>query len=215
MKNLKILSMNLGRGFVPIKDKGKREYLMEFIKKEDYDIVMLQGNRIGSNRLFKDLGYSSADSSKNVITLRSKRAIAENSSTDELNCSIISNITMPLELINVNCKDSKKFDDVFNTCDYYSRQDSKGFVSSRIVAGRFPREVDTNEFCDLFDLEDVSTLVGQKTHTKNNREILNHFFISRNLEIDSIHKLVGLTENLGIGEAYPIEASISHKKVLK
>ena len=67
----------------------------------------------------------------------------------------------------------------------------------------------------MFDLEDVSTLVGQKTHTKNNREILNHFFISRNLEIDSIHKLVGLTENLGIGEAYPIEASISHKKVLK
>lgn len=215
MKNLKILSMNLGRGFVPIKDKGKREYLMEFIKKEDYDIVMLQGNRIGSNRLFKDLGYSSADSSKNVITIGFKREIAENSSTDELNCSIISNITMPLELINVNCKDSKKFDDVFNTCDYYSRQDSKGFVSSRIVAGRFPREVDTNEFCDLFDLEDVSTLVGQKTHTKNNREILNHFFISRNLEIDSIHKLVGLTENLGIGEAYPIEASISHKKVLK
>lgn len=215
MKNLKILSMNLGRGFVPIKDKGKREYLMEFIKKEDYDIVMLQGNRIGSNRLFKDLGYSSADSSKNVITIGFKREIAENSSTDELNCSIISNITNPLELINVNCKDSKKFDDVFNICDYYSRQDSKGFVSSRIVAGRFPREVDTNKFCDLFDLEDVSTLVGQKTHTKNNREILNHFFISRNLEIDSIHKLVGLTENLGIGEAYPIEASISHKKVLK
>ena len=28
MKNLKILSMNLGRGFVPIKDKGKREYLI-------------------------------------------------------------------------------------------------------------------------------------------------------------------------------------------
>ena len=215
MKNLKILSMNLGRGFVPIKDKGKREYLMEFIKKEDYDIVMLQGNRIGSNRLFKDLGYSYADSTKNVITLVSKREIVENSSTNELNCSIISNITKPVELINVNCKDSKKFDDVFNTCDYYSRQDSKGFVSSRIVAGRFPREVDTNEFCDLFDLEDVSTLVGQKTHTKNNREILNHFFISRNLEIDSIHKLVGLTENLGIGEAYPIEASISHKKVLK
>ena len=32
MKNLKILSMNLGRGFVPIKDKGKREYLMEFLQ---------------------------------------------------------------------------------------------------------------------------------------------------------------------------------------
>ena len=51
--------MNLRRGFVPIKDKGKREYLMEFIKKEDYDIVMLQGNRIGSNRgIFKNKSYN-------------------------------------------------------------------------------------------------------------------------------------------------------------
>ena len=32
MKNLRILSMNLGRRFVPIKDKGKREYLMDFIR---------------------------------------------------------------------------------------------------------------------------------------------------------------------------------------
>lgn len=215
MENLRILSMNLGRGFVPIKDKRKREYLMEFIKKEDYDIVMLQGNRIGSNRLFKDLGYSYADSSKNVITLVSKREIVENSSTDELNCSIISNITNPVELINVNCKDSKNFDDVFNICDYYSRQDSKGFVRTRIVAGRFPREVDTNEFCDAFDLEDISTLVGQKTHAKNNREMLNHLFISRNLECVNIHKLVGMSEVSKIGEAYPIEASISYKKVLK
>ena len=213
MKNLKILSMNLGRGFVPIKDKGKREYLMDFIKEEDYDIVMLQGNRIGSNRLFKDLGYSYADSSKNVITLVSKREIVENSSTDELNCSIISNITNPVELINVNCKDSKNFDDVFNICDYYSRQDSKGFVRSRIVAGRFPREVDTNEFCDAFDLEDISTLVGQETHAKNNREMLNHFFISRNLGCMNIHKLVGMTEVSKIGEAYPIEVTL--KKVLK
>ena len=213
MKNLKILSMNLGRGFVPVKDKAKRQYLIDFIKKVDYDIVMLQGNRIGSNRLFKDLGYSYADSSKNVITLVSKRKIAENSSTDELNCSIISNITNPVELINVNCKDSNNFDDVFNICDYYSRQDSKGFVRSRIVAGRFPREVDTNEFCDAFDLEDISTLVGQETHAKNNREMLNHFFISRNLGCMNIHKLVGMTEVSKIGEAYPIEVTL--KKVLK
>ena len=46
MENLRILSMNLGRRFVPIKDKGKREYITDFIKEEGYDIVMLQGNII-------------------------------------------------------------------------------------------------------------------------------------------------------------------------
>ena len=46
MENLRILSMNLGRRFVPIKDKGKREYITDFIKEEGYDIVMLQGNYI-------------------------------------------------------------------------------------------------------------------------------------------------------------------------
>ena len=58
MKNLKILSMNLGRGFVPIKDKRKREYLMEFIKEENYDVVMLQGTNICHNLdLNRFLGY--------------------------------------------------------------------------------------------------------------------------------------------------------------
>ena len=64
-------------------------------------------------------------------------------------------------------------------------------------------------------MTDVSTLVGQESHIKNNRDMLNHFFISRNLEIDSVHKLVGMTEKSGIGETYSIEASISYKKVLK
>ena len=33
--------MNLGRGFIPVKDKRKKEYLRDFIKEEDYDIIML------------------------------------------------------------------------------------------------------------------------------------------------------------------------------
>ena len=83
------------------------------------------------------------------------------------------------------------------------------------MAGRFPREVDTNTFCDNFNLEDVSSLVAQNTHVLNNREVVNHLFISRDLEWDSVKKLVGMTEISRIGEAYPIEASIGHKKVLK
>ena len=88
-----------------------------------------------------------------------------------------------------------------------------GMVIGTGVIWRFPREVDTNLFCDAFDLEDISTLVGQETHAKNNREMLNHFFISRNLGCMNIHKLVGMTEVSKIGEAYPIEVTL--KKVLK
>ncbi len=220
MKNLKILSMNLGRGFVPIKDKRKREYLMEFIKEENYDVVMLQGTNICHNLdLNRFLGYYEIQRCYNfqerVVTLYKLWEGQTSYGKSDVMGHVFYNKKGPLACINVNCKDSKNFDDVFNICDHYSRQDSKGFVRNRIVAGRFPREVDINEFCDRFDLTDVSTSVGQESHIKNNREMLNHFFISRNLEIDSVHKLVGMTEESKIGEAYPIEASISYKKVLK
>ena len=65
----------------------------------------------------------------------------------------------------------------------------------------------------MFDLSDISTLVDKESHTKNNREMLNHLFISRNLECVNIHKLVGLTEVSKIEEDYPIEVTL--KKVLK
>lgn len=213
MKNLKILSMNLGRGFVPIKDKGKREYLMDFIKEEDYDIVMLQGSSI-------NLGvhnYVTVNDNKKVSLLCHDRLTGFDSEVGYKNVksSIIYCQNAVLACINVCCNNPKDFHDVFAVCDAYSRDDSKYYLSTRIVAGRFPREVDTNEFCDLFDLEDISTLVGRETHAKNNREMLNHLFISRNLECVNIHKLVGMSEVSKIGEAYPIEASISYKKVLK
>lgn len=214
MKHLRILSINLGRGFIPIKDKRKKEFLREKIDTEKYNIVMLQGNRISSDVFFRNLGYNYVDFSKNVITLVSGREIIENNATDVFNCSITSNIdNKPVALINVNCKSLKNMDEVFRVCEAYSKKEDVNYVRTRIVAGRFPREVDINLFCDRFDLTDVSTSVGQESHIKNNRDMLNHFFISRNLEIDSIHKLVGMTEESKIGEAYPIEASISYKKV--
>ena len=214
MKNLKIFSMNLGRRFIPVKDKRKKEYLRDFIKEEDYDIIMLQGNDI--NVSYRNLGYEEINSNNKVITfLRSSFLVCD---IDFSNFGIVNSFVTyydrsPLSIINVNCKNPKDMDKVFKACDVYSKEDDPHYVKSRIVAGRFPREVDTNLFCDAFDLEDVSTLIGQKTHAKNNREMLNHFFISRNLECMNIHKLVGMTEESKIGEAYPIEVTL--KKVLK
>ena len=211
MNNLKILSMNLGRGFVPVKDKGKREYLMDFIKKEDYDIVMLQGGGINLDIH----NYVTVNDNKRVSLLCHDRLTAFDSEVEYKNVksSIIYYKNAVLACINVFCNNPKDFHDVFAVCDAYSRYDSEYYLSNRIVAGRFPKCVDTNEFCDMFDLEDISTLIGQQSHTENNREMLNHFFISRNLECMNIHKLVGMTEESKIGEAYPIEVTL--KKVLK
>ena len=214
MKNLKILSMNLGRGFVPIKDKGKREYLRDFIKEEDYDIVMLQGNILTSNIDFSKLDYNAINYKNRMALLYDKNLIGYGIA---FKSKVVSSTIMynkgPIACINVNCDNSKNMEDVYKVCEAYSNPNAIHTLKTRIVAGRFPREVDTNEFCDAFDLEDISTLVGQKTHAKNNREMLNHFFISRNLGCMNIHKLVGMTEVSKIGEAYPIEVTL--KKVLK
>ena len=42
MKNLKILSMNLGKSFIPVIDRRKREYITDFLDEKSYDIIMLQ-----------------------------------------------------------------------------------------------------------------------------------------------------------------------------
>ena len=211
MKNLKILSMNLGRRFVPIKDKKRKAYLADFIKKENYDIVMLQGDNINLDVY----NYATVNNNKKVSLLCHDRLIGFDSEVGykDVKSSIIYCNNYVLACINVNCKNANNMNDVFETCYTYSRFGSQYYSPTRIVAGRFPREVDTNEFCDIFDLEDISTLVGQETHVKNNREILNHFFISRNLKAESVHKLVGMTEYSKLGEAYPIETSITYRKV--
>ena len=223
MKNLKILSMNLGYGFIFIKEKKKKIILKEQIKKEDYDIVMLQGNNIDVN--YEDLGYEAINSNDKAVTFFKEKLPICNTElfgSGIVNVLVTSYYSRPLVVVNVNCKnmksysyDVRSFDTVLDMCKKYSDPASEYFVRRMIVAGRFPRGVDTNIFCDMFDLDDVSTLVGIDTHIKNNREMLNHFFISRSLEAESVHKLVGMSEVTKVGEAYPIETSISYKKVLK
>ena len=213
MKNLKILSMNLGYGFIPIKDRKKKMILKEQIKKEDYDIVMLQGNSITVN--YEDLGYEAINSNDKTVTFFKENLPICNTELFGSNVLVTSYYSRPLVVVNVNCKnmksdsyDVRSFDYVLKICRKYSDPASEYFVRRMIVAGRFPRDVDTNIFCDMFDLDDVSTLVGIDTHIKNNREMLNHFFISRSLEAESVHKLVGMSEVTKVGEAYPIEASV-------
>ncbi len=223
MENLKILSMNLGYGFIPIKDRKKKRILKEQIRKENYDIIMLQGNSIDVN--YEDLGYEAVNDSGKVVTFFKEENLpicaTKFSGRGTVNTLVTSYYSRPLAVINVNCKDKdnsydvRSFDTVLDMCKKYSNPDSEYFVRRMIVAGRFPKGVDTNAFCDMFDLDDVSTLVGIETHIKNNKEMLNHLFISRYLECNDIHKLVGLSEVSRVGEAYPIEASISYKKVLK
>ncbi len=214
MENLKILSMNLGRRFVPIKDKGKRKYLMDFIKAEDYDIVMLQGKAITTNINFSKMDCDAVTYYNRMTLLYDKPLKGYDS---DFKSKVVSSTVMYnkdlIACINVNCDNPKNMEDVYKVCEAYSNPNATHALETRIVAGRLPREVDTNEFCDAFDLDDISTLVGVMSHAKNNREMVNHFFISRDLEAESVHKLVGMTEVYGIGEAYPIEVTL--KKVLK
>ena len=72
MKNLRILSMDLGKKYIPIKDRNKKRFVTEFIDHEKYDVVMLQGNRISSNidlNYLEDTHYSICSSSDKVVTL--------------------------------------------------------------------------------------------------------------------------------------------------
>lgn len=220
MKNLKILSMNLGFGFIPIKDRNKKIILEEHIKKEDYDIVMLQGNFIGLN--CKKMGYEKTNCNDKAVTLLKKGLSI--SSTDlasgsslNINTLVTSYCCKPVAVINVNCKDNnlnvRLYDTLLNICERYSNPKSAFFVRRLIVSGRFPKDFDINNFCSMFDLEDISTKVGQESHAKNNKEMVNHFFMSKIIEKESVHKLVGMTEVSKIGEAYPIEVTL--KKVLK
>lgn len=220
MGNIRILSMNLGRSFVPIKDKKRKAYITDFISEEGYDIVMLQGDSIKNNI---NLKQPQLNSSYNKIVYNDKVATLYKSSLpfdDEVmvnfsydvpvTASIFSYKDFPMAFINVNCEDPYNIDGVCDICDPFGND---RYLPTRVVAGRFPREVNINKLCQVLALDDISTLVRQEMYVKNNRGMLNHFFISRNLECMNVHKLTGMTEISGIGEAYPIEVTL--KKVLK
>ena len=220
MENIRILSMNLGRSFVPVKDRKRKAYITDFINEEGYDIVMLQGDSIKHNI---NLKQPQLNSSYNKIVYNDKVATLYKSSLpfdDEVmvnfsydvpvTSSIFSYKDFPMAFINVNCEDPYNIDSVCDICDSFGND---RYLPTRVVAGRFPREVNINRLCQVLALDDISTLVRQEMYVKNNREMLNHFFISRNLECMNVHKLTGMTEISGIGEAYPIEVTL--KKVLK
>ena len=218
MKNLEILSMNLGRSFIPIKSDSRRRKITSLLEKGNYDIIMLQGDNLEKNVDFKHLGYIySSPDNKKTLTLSNINFPVYSGGLEEglYNSSIIKYKGRKLVCVNINARSESDMSKVFDVCSRYSNPKDENYAENRIIAGRLPREVDTNTFCDLFDLEDVSTLIGQETHIKNKREMLNHLFVSRNLECLNVHKLVGMTEVSKLGEAYPIEASLSYKKVLK
>lgn len=216
MRNLRVLSMNLGKTYIPVKDKSKKQLLASYINEEGYNIVMLQGNSLTSNINFSKLNY-------NAINYQNRMAVLYDRNLDgfdiDFKSKVVSSTVIfnkgPIAFINVNCDSPKNMEDVFKVCEAYNNPNTEYTLKTRIIAGKFPKEVDINLFCDMFDLDDVSTLIGRQSHIENNREMLNHFFISRNLEALNVRKLVGMTEISKIGQAYPIEASISYKKVLK
>ena len=214
MKNLKILSMNFGRSFIPIKDKKKKEFLRNKLMEGPYDILMAQGYGIIDGVDLDNTFYNYTNAFDRIVTFsRNKLPIYENILSKKINSSVVFNGENPLAVVNVNFSNSKYVENLYNCCRIYNNLDNGYCVMSRIVAGRFPKTFDTNLFCDLLDLDDISTFVGQDTHIENNRDMANHFFISRDLEAESVHKLVGWTETLKLGEAYPVQVTL--KKVLK
>ncbi len=208
MKNLKILSMNLGKSFIPVIDRRKREYITDFLDEKSYDIIMLQGDNIPRNLDLNYIGmnYEIIKKNKGLITLHNKDIYVSPFSVDSdyIDTNIVYNKVNLLACLNINCKDLKDFYDVDNICKAYCNVNGKQYTKNRIITGKIPREVNLNSFCKSLGLKDISTDIGRITHKENNREIINHFFISEDLEVASIHKLVGLTE-----------VSLTHQKILK
>ena len=70
MKNLKILSMNLGRSFIPIKNDARKQKVTSLLENGNYDIIMLQGDNLDKSVDFKQLGYIYSDpNNKKTFTL--------------------------------------------------------------------------------------------------------------------------------------------------
>ena len=163
------------------------------------------------------MNYEIIKKNKGLITLHNKDIYVSPFSVDSdyIDTNIVYNKVNLLACLNINCKDLKDFYDVDDICKAYCNVNGKQYTKNRIITGKIPREVNLNSFCKSLGLKDISTDIGRITHKENNREIINHFFISEDLEVASIHKLVGLTEVSKIGEAYPIEVSLTHQKILK
>ena len=124
MENLKILSMNLGMGFVPIRDKKKKEILREKLE-EDYDIILLQGNNISLN--LDDSKYKTITDNNKTVTLLKKEFA--NFKSGPTGVSLQNNLIVyygnrPLVVMNVNCKQIANFKSVVERISEYSDKDS-------------------------------------------------------------------------------------------
>ena len=188
MTNLKILSMNLERDFIlRKKDIKKRELLKEAIKENDYDIILMQRGDLRLNN--KRLGYKEIKKENSLVTLY-KDKFPGFTLEDDLGFDIASNLViyyhnLPVSIINVNCKNKESFYNIrsFSTvtkmCEKYSDPTSPHYVRKRIVTGVFPKDVNIKEFCDMFDLYDVSKREVSRDRT-------NYFFISRDFECERV-----------------------------
>ena len=214
MKNLKIVSFNLGKKFVPVKYSNKREVVSKFLLDQDCDVILLQGEKIKYNIWLDSLKekYLYVEKGKAMTLIKKEiQAFPENHLTGPNNVVFYS-FRKPFVSVNVNYKKMSDMKDVLSICKNYSDPDSPFYVPNRIIGGRFPNEFHQEEFCDRLDLNDLSTSIAPHTHERNNRAMVNHLFISRNLSSDQVYKNVGIVEVSKIGEAYPIEAKIILQK---
>lgn len=215
MKNLKIVSFNIGSKYIPIKDNRKKQIITDFINEEDYDIVMLQGDNVSSNINTKSLDYNSTKFNNRVVTLYKDGLplLGELTYGGVCNVSLTNYARTFLACININLKNNNEVREMIEVCNKYGNYDSEYFVRNRVVAGKFPSGFNLQGFCNEMDLVDISSLIGKSYYDKNDKEMLNHILISKSLESEDVHKCIGIVDIAKVGEDYPIEASLTYKKI--
>ena len=209
MKNLRIFSLDLDKNaFALLKGKTKiTEAVVDFIKKENFDITLLQGNKkllynlkmqdnLGQYRIFNHMKQS-------MVLLRSKVPYSVFVTKLERD---------PIALFNVKKSKKESLEEFKELYRLYNNTDSNKYVKSCIVSGTF-HDVDIEKFCADYNLVDISSSIASSYYGK--KKPIHHMLISQNLEATDVKKQIGLVDIMQISTHYPIEASISYKKVLK
>ncbi len=225
MENLKIFSFDFGSNSFSLPNSSNTKVLKtvtDFIKKENFDIALLQGNE---NLLYNlcikaNLGqYEIIDSyaifSRMVRTVfLFKQTLPCLSNYDGKMCSVfISQLGRePIAFFNV--KKNKKDDlEEFKTLySLYSNSDNDEYVKSRIVSGTF-NNVDIKKLCTDCDLVDISSSVVSNYRGKKGS--IDYILISKNLVANEVRKRLDVVDNMKFSSHCPIEASVTYKKVLK
>lgn len=218
MKNLRIFSLDLDKNaFALLKGKTKiTEAVVDFIKKENFDITLLQGNKkllynlkmqdnLGQYRIFNHMKQS-------MVLLRSK--VPYLGCHDGKTCSVfVSQLERdPIALFNVKKSKKESLEEFKELYRLYNNTDSNEYVKSCIVSGTF-HDVDIEKFCADYNLVAISSSIASSYYGK--KKPIHHMLISQNLEATDVKKQIGLVDIMQISTHYPIEASISYKKVLK